>query len=92
MQDFTIRQSVLCLLPSPRLLSLHHVQGSKFGLCGGRDATKDFEIHYPIHVDCLRSMSMDGNRILYHSLCCHYLVRVHLDVSGACPQARCQFT
>ena len=32
------------------------------------------------------------NLILYHSLRCHYLVVVHLTVSGACPQATCQFT
>ena len=46
--------------PCPRMQEFTICQGSKFSLCRKEKQRKDFEIHDSIHVDCLRSMSMDA--------------------------------
>ena len=46
---------------------------------GEEKQRKDFEIHYPFHVNCFRSMTMDGRSHPLSLIRCHCLVRVHLN-------------
>ena len=73
-------------------LFLENVHGCKRSLSaknpslafvGRKKQRKDFEIHYPVHVDCLRSMSMDAKS---HPLSLITLPLLVPCLFGLCPE------